>query len=153
MSNFDIKKFLIENKLTINSRRVQEESVDSELAQDPRFVNRPRMDVKKAAELTEFYLDGKTNYTDYLEDSDEGYKLFVEPLGDPADWEEDTAFEILDYYFTKTNSEWEQSVRNDEVGERIYEIVIAEFLDKVTEREFISLYEDYHSDVRYDMNN
>lgn len=149
MSNFDIKKFLIENKLTINSRKVQEESVDSELAQDPRFVNRPRIGVKKAMELTKFYLDGKTKYNDYID----GYGDFVEPLGDPADWEEDTAFEILDYYFTKTNSEWEQSVRNDEVGERIYEIVIAEFLDKVTEREFISLYEDYHSDVRYDMNN
>lgn len=153
MSNFDIKKFLIENKLTINSRKVQEESVDSELAQDPRFVNRPRIGVKKAMELTKFYLDGKTKYTDYLEDSDEGYKLFVEPLGDPTLWEQDTAFDILDYYFTKTNSKWEQSIKNDEVGDRIYEILIDEFLEQVGDREFISLYDDYHSDIRHDMNN
>lgn len=149
MSNFNIQKFLIENRLTINSRKIQEDSVEPEITRDPRFVNRPSMNPKKAIELTKFYLDGKTKYTNYV-DSDGD---FVEPLGDPTSWEQDTAFEILDYYFTKTNSEWEQSIKNDEVGERIYELLIDEFLEQVTEREFISLYDDYHSDIRHDMNN
>lgn len=150
MSNFDIQKFLIENKLTINSRKIQENSVDPEIATDPRFINRPAMSAKRAMQVTAFYLDQKVKYDDFIDTDGE----FVEPLGDPNSWQEDTAADLLEFYFrnVKSLSQWNESLKSDEVGERIFDISIQEFLQQVTGREFSKAYEDYHSDYRYNMN-
>ncbi len=150
MSNFNIQKFLIENKLTINSRKIQENSVDAEIDRDPRFTNRPVMSAKRAMQVTEFYLDQKVRSDDFIDRDGE----FVEPLGDPNTWEEDTADDLLNFYFSnvKSLSEWYESLQSDEMGERISDIVIQEFLQQVTGTEFLKAYEDYHSDYRYNLN-
>jgi hypothetical protein len=132
MNNFDIKKFLIENKLTSNSRLLKEVNIPSQVAQDERYQNRPPLTEFNVEDAIYDYLD-TFNVDYFVQDSyDDDYAQPTSPIGYPDEWKKEDGYgyapDVVEYFLKKKYSSWLDDL-NDEVGEQIYETYVQEFAE------------------------
>ncbi len=142
MSDFDIKKFLIENKLTYNSRVLVE---NLEYKQDPLYTQRPELTLQTALQLVEDYiksylLDQPEKWREVEPGAGITYKgdRIGSPIGDPIDWtEEEWGYDIILHAVEDGRlSKWGDALTASEYGEDIFEEYIREFLQIVGQVEF-----------------
>lgn len=139
MANFNIGKFLIENKLTTASKRISEQN-DKDLS----------VSFQDAVDMTEMYLeyllDKKPDaFMQYDSDGETVQKYFVKPLGDPGDWSYDYVFEI--WIYAVENSEYYNKLYPHTESEEV-DRYVNDFLKHTSTPEFARKYQDIHEYLR-----
>lgn len=153
MSTFNLKKYLIENKLTYNSKRVLKEGY-SELQDHPVWEQVPAMTVEFAFTLVTSYLDeehGAHAYMQPYEGDPEDGESYIEssPLPDVRQWDESIAREILVEFhmlnrkgFFYPNDPFNQYPEVEELTDEY----VGRFLAVTQTPEFYSRYSNYIED-------
>ncbi len=134
MSTFDIKKFLVENKLTFNSRRLQEIDVPSNIQNDSRYQNRPMLDEKVVVNMITDYLDTfkVDSFVEKYYDPDYGpMRSMISPIGNVENWNKNSfeASDVVEYFLRKKHPSWLEDIfSGDDVGEEISKLYVQEFV-------------------------